>query len=273
MGEMTFGGFAWPQGKYGAVTTSWDDGTIYDRRLVQILNQHGIKATWNLNSGKLGLTADETGWKSYVSASEVKDLYTGHEVACHTTNHPVLYRLPEDAVFSEVIEDRRNLERLVAYPVRGLALPFGGPYNARMMAVLQAAGFLYVRVIKEQMTFELPDNFLEWSVTCHHNADVLKLWRRFRSRGPNKLFHLWGHSYEFEEDGNWERIETFAKLVVADDDVWHATNMEVYEYVSAWRSLRCSLEMTSVKNCSAVKLWFRVGSELWSIGPGEVAVL
>ena len=30
---------------------SFDDGTIYDKRFVQLLNKYGIKATFNLNSG------------------------------------------------------------------------------------------------------------------------------------------------------------------------------------------------------------------------------
>ena len=30
---------------------SFDDGTVYDHRFVNLLNQYGIKGTFNLNSG------------------------------------------------------------------------------------------------------------------------------------------------------------------------------------------------------------------------------
>ena len=30
---------------------SFDDGTVYDGRLVELLNRYGLKGTFNLNSG------------------------------------------------------------------------------------------------------------------------------------------------------------------------------------------------------------------------------
>ena len=40
-------------GKYKAITFSFDDGNQDDVRLVGILNKYGLKGTFNLNSGKL----------------------------------------------------------------------------------------------------------------------------------------------------------------------------------------------------------------------------
>ena len=40
-----------PSGKAKALTLSYDDGVEQDIRLIQILNQHGLKATFNLNTG------------------------------------------------------------------------------------------------------------------------------------------------------------------------------------------------------------------------------
>lgn len=38
-------------GKKKAVTFSYDDGIVYDKHLVEILNKYGLKCTFNLNSG------------------------------------------------------------------------------------------------------------------------------------------------------------------------------------------------------------------------------
>lgn len=43
----------YPGGKFKALTMSYDDGQIHDRRLVEIFNRHGIKGTFHLNSGLL----------------------------------------------------------------------------------------------------------------------------------------------------------------------------------------------------------------------------
>ena len=42
-----------PQGRNKAVTLSYDDGRIEDRKFVSILNQNGLKGTFHLNFGYL----------------------------------------------------------------------------------------------------------------------------------------------------------------------------------------------------------------------------
>ena len=41
-------------GKMKAITFSYDDGVTQDKRLIEIFNKYGLKATFNLNSGLLG---------------------------------------------------------------------------------------------------------------------------------------------------------------------------------------------------------------------------
>ncbi|MFR6641754.1 MAG: polysaccharide deacetylase family protein [Christensenellales bacterium] len=73
-----------PNFKAKAVTFSYDDGSTNDRRLVKIFNDHGLKATFNLNSGRIR-TGDE--WS--VCEDELLDLYRGHEIAVHGVEHLV----------------------------------------------------------------------------------------------------------------------------------------------------------------------------------------
>ena len=264
--------FAWPGGKAGALTTSWDDGTIHDRRLIDILNRHGLKGTWNLNSGRLAPKGSKP-TNSCVGTDEVRTLYAGHEVACHSVTHPCLNQLPDDAVAAEILEDRRALESLAGYPVRGMSLPYG-VYDARVLGILRHCGILYVRPVIHRPNFSLPADFTEWAATCHHKDDLTSLWGKFRAcNQSDKLFYLWGHSYEFDNDKNWEHIESFAALAGGTSDIWFATNMQVYDYVTAWRRLQCSLEVTSIRNPSAERVWFRVGGDLRSMGPGETGTI
>jgi len=263
--------FAWPEGKSGVLTTSWDDGTIHDRRLVEIFNKNGLKGTFNLNSGNLG------GSERFLTSAEIKSLFAGHEVAVHTVSHPWLERQPEDTMLSEVVLDRRNLEALVGYPVRGMALPMGS-YDQRVLAILKAAGIVYVRpVANMEAKFCLPGDFMVWNPTTHHNGDLKTLWDEFLNvvswRYPHKLFYLWGHSYEFDRDKNWEHIEEFAEIAGKTPDIWHATNIQVYDYVTAWRNLRCSVDVTYIQNTTATTVWFRKDDKLFNIKPGEIIAL
>ena len=262
--------FSWPEGKEGAFTSSWDDGTIFDYQLVKLYNERGLKATWNLNSG---LFRERSGKERYILAAEVAELYNGHEVACHSFNHPFLEAIPNEQITSELLEDRKNLERLVSYPVRGLALPYG-TYDKRVLHCCKACGIQYVRLTTPNDSFRLPDSFLEWRPTCRQKEQLVQKWEMFKkSRVPEKLFYVWGHSIEFDRDRNWDQIAEFLDIVQADSTIWCATNLEVYEYVSAWRNLACSVDGNLLRNVTSTQLWVRVVGEPVVIRPGEIVSL
>ena len=95
-----------PGGKHKALTLSYDDGKLADRRLVDIFNRHGIKGTFHINSG---IFNDP----QRVQPEEMPALYQGHEVACHTVTHPTIERCPLPEVAVEVLDDRKALEKTV----------------------------------------------------------------------------------------------------------------------------------------------------------------
>ena len=81
----------YPGGKHKALTMSYDDGRIFDRRLIDIFNRYGIKGTFHLNSGLFQRVDNGTG---RIQPEEVAEVYKGHEVACHTVSHPTIGRSP-----------------------------------------------------------------------------------------------------------------------------------------------------------------------------------
>ena len=88
-------------------TMSFDDGTIQDRRFVKILNNYGLKCTFNLNSGLFGKKHDivHEGIKvchDEIDPCEVHELYAGHEIAAHTVTHPNLLNCSPEEVIHQV---------------------------------------------------------------------------------------------------------------------------------------------------------------------------
>ena len=78
--------------------------------------------------------------------------------------------------------------------------------------------------------------------TAHHNDEkLMDLAKAFcgEQRFPHPaLFYLWGHSYEFDQFDNWHVIEEFADYVAQfDQTVWFATNIEIHDYIQAYRQL------------------------------------
>jgi hypothetical protein len=79
-------------------------------------------------------------------------------------------------------------------------------------------------------SFDLPENLLIYQPTCHHSdAALMELTEKFIALTPDKpqVFYLWGHSYEFDVDNNWQLIEDFCRLIAGRANVFYGTNAQV----------------------------------------------
>ena len=94
-----------PGGKEKAVTFSYDDNTVHDRWLVEMLNRYSLKGTFNLNSGRMDV-------EGYIGSGEVAELYQGHEVACHGVRHLFPNQISDGELVREYWDDRLALEKL-----------------------------------------------------------------------------------------------------------------------------------------------------------------
>lgn len=258
-----------PGGRFKALTLSYDDGKITDRRLVEIFNENGLRATFHLNSELLGEVENHR--FPYISSEEVEKLYEGHEVACHTCTHPTLTRIPEISILQEVVEDRKNLEQLTAYPVVGMSYP-NGCYDERIKSAMRQCGICYSRTTKDTGRFDLPEDFLEWNPTCRHREHLLELAEKFMETEYDQrlmLFYVWGHSYEFELEQNWDLMETFAERVGGCDEIWYATNIEIYDYMMAVSQLRYFGDESGVYNPTGQDVWIKVEDTVYEIPAGK----
>lgn len=268
---------SFPQGRYKAVTLSYDDGRVEDRNLVEILNRYGLKGTFHLNFGYLNGKdkEEESYYGKRISAEEIQNLYYGHEVACHSVFHPTMTRCPLSFLIEQIMEDRKGLESITGYPVCGFSYP-NGAYNSEIKQFLKSMGIEYARIVGNTEQFDMPQDFMEWKATCHHNHRLLELTDRFLERDRDQhlnLMYVWGHSYEFTRDENWHLIEEFAKRVGGREEIWYATNMEIYRYMQAFQRLVFTAGSEKVYNPSVIPVWLNVDGKIVEAIPGELTVL
>lgn len=252
-------------GKRKALTMSYDDGRAEDERLVEIFNRYGIKGTFHLNSGSFGKPG-------YIGAEKASELYAGHEISVHGKTHPFLDKIPADAAVEEIYEDKKSLEKCAGYPVRGMSYPYGA-YTERLLPVLRSLGMEYSRTVNATNNFELPEDFLKWHPTAHHNGGLDELWERFSGLKPQKkpaLLYIWGHSFEFPKHDNWRVIEEFCKKAQGREDIWYASNIEIVDYINALKMLRVSADHTMIQNLAATDVWITADGEPVRIGGGSI---
>jgi peptidoglycan/xylan/chitin deacetylase (PgdA/CDA1 family) len=249
-----------PGFKMKALTLSYDDGVRDDKRLIEIMRKNGIKGTFNINSVNL------SGSERCHSADEIKEFFGDDtEIAIHGFFHHSLAKTSHALAMRDVVCDRANIEKTFDRIVRGMAYA-NGSYNDWVIEMLRDAGIAYSRTVDSTGSFDLPDEWLAWHPTCHHNDPKLsELVEEFIKpiesqrfwRSKIKLFYLWGHSYEFPRDNNWEIIEDFCETMGKQKDIWFATNMEIYNYVEAFKRLIFASDLSYVENPSAIDIYIR----------------
>lgn len=216
-----------------AVTFSYDDGVLQDERLVAIFNRYGLKATFNVNSGlgrhtppffPGGVRVD------HFDLEELKTIYAGHEIAVHSKTHPDLVQLSDEDVVLQLEEDRRAIETIFRNKVAGMAYPFG-TFDDRIVGILQRLGFGYARTVIASHAFAPQTDLLRFRPTAHHNDPaIFDLIQAFLAPGEDpRILYIWGHSYDFDVNRNWDRIETIAKALSGRADVFYGTNAEVFQ--------------------------------------------
>ncbi len=268
----------YPGWRKKAFTMSYDDGVEQDIRLIEIMQRHGVKGTFNINGRDL-LTEEYTypagtihrrmgrrlAYETYASS--------GMEVALHAFTHPFLDRIPQEMAVYEIVKDREVLESVFGRVIRGMAYPMG-TFSDMTVKVLDTCKVAYARTTVSTGSFALPTDWLRMPATCHHNdpraLDLAhKLVEENDPWGYPWLYYLWGHAYEFEANDNWERIEELLSIVGGHDEIWYATNMEIYRYVKAYEALEVSVEGTYIYNPTATDVYLEQGGRRILVKAGE----
>lgn len=271
--EMLF-----PEGKTKALILSYDDGRTEDRQLVQLMNKYHLIGTFYLNSNKLGT-------EGYVTKSEIKDLYKGHEVSVHTANHPNLIAISKIDVIYEILEDRKELKRLMGYPVRGMSYPFGNT-NDNVIDAINGLGIEYARTVGDSYNYEIPKDFLRWGSMIHQFAKAYwepnqpekdaqemthfyKVIEDFLQTKELAVLDIWGHSWEMEKDQNkWGETEKFFKLLANTKAVHYTTQIDLVDCINAFRNLKIAVNKNSVTNTSATNVYVKINNTVFKVMAG-----
>ena len=217
-----------------AITFSFDDGVTQDERLVALMRKYGLKGTFNLNTG----IQDESNCFEIkgikirrMNQEGLDELYEGHEIAVHGLRHLDLTSCNTHDLEEELLKDAENIERIYGtYPL-GMAYPYG-TYSEKVEEFLEKMGIVYARGVVSSYGFGFDGNLLEYKPTCHFEDERLfEMAEKFLGL-PNDekaLFYIWGHSYELDVNGSWERLERFFQMISDRDDIFYGTNIQCFK--------------------------------------------
>lgn len=222
------------------VTTSWDDGSKSDLKLAELLDKYGIKGTFYIP-------------KTYLDNSLEKDdlraLDKMHEVGAHTLSHVDLTKASLLQAKEETEGIKAYLEDILGKKVYMFCYPYG-KYNENIKKMVRASGFIAARTCTHG-SFNLIKDPYEWQISLYASNGsplmTLKIWKKsgisIRSlidweirakllfdlalkRGG--VYHIWGHSSEFEEKNEWSKLERVFSYISRREGVQYMTNGEIF---------------------------------------------
>jgi peptidoglycan/xylan/chitin deacetylase (PgdA/CDA1 family) len=218
------------------LTTSWDDGHPLDLRVAELLMKYSLPGTFYVPLRNSRPT---------MSPGQIRELAASFEIGAHTLNHVSLTALSENEARREIEDSKRQLEDLLGKPCSVFCFP-GGRYRDVHLRMVRDAGFSGARTV-ELLSLQRPRivsgiSLIPTTIQAHpHRAGAYfrnalkrfgfgtlrtllrgrhaKNWPEFarvllqRAETGGGVFHLWGHSWEIEEMGQWHALsQTLARL-------------------------------------------------------------
>ena len=216
------------------IVFSFDDGTIYDFRLIEILRRHNLTATFNLNSELKDYVWYNEGIAiKRFDLNQDKSLYDGFEVASHSKKHMYLTDLDEETLIDEVEGDANNLSNIFGYQVTSFAVPFDSVSEKIIQTIKKKTSIKAIRVPNYKEDFSLPTDSFHIGVNVYscEIKSLDSLFTRFESflssDEPISLLVIAGHSYDFEIFKRWEYFEKFCYAVSCESKVEVITMREL----------------------------------------------
>ena len=234
----------------GLVTFSVDDGHPSDLRTADLLQKHGLKATFYVPA--------KNAERPVMRDSQIRDLSRNFEVGGHTLNHVRLTGLSRKRAWSELYDGKRWLEDLVGKSVGPFCYP-GGKFDHNVIAMVEEAGFVGARTCMLNLT-NFPENPFLWGVSthaCFYRA-VIQLRHALLERNlsgawnfvsvyrgttdwlqhflvslkqvseQGGIAHLFLHSWEIDQWQQWARLEIALETVKNLPKLQCVTNGELF---------------------------------------------
>jgi peptidoglycan/xylan/chitin deacetylase (PgdA/CDA1 family) len=122
------------------VSLEFDDTWADQHAIRSLLSEHGLRATFFVNSGFIGQS-------NRMSLSQVRDLASdGNEIGGHTITHADLVTLTPDQLRHQVCDDRAAL-LAAGFSVESFAYPYGH-FNDQTKAIVRECGYNSARTVK-----------------------------------------------------------------------------------------------------------------------------
>lgn len=216
-------------------TSSWDDGSVYDIKLSELLLKYDQKATFFIPLANIEK-------RNIINTNQIFDLSKNFEIGAHTINHKYLTSISNEESEYEIKQSKIELETIICRPVFGFCFP-GGKYRPIHIQFVNQVGFKYARTVN-MFQFKYYPIIMNTTLQAYNHSkfmyfihlikrgyfpelfqyaipiltnnrwdklmfDILDNHTKYDSAQKIAIIHLWGHSWEIQENNMWQQLEHF----------------------------------------------------------------
>ena len=88
------------------------------------------------------------------------------------------------------------------------------------------------------------------------------------------VLDIWGHSWEMGTDQNkWNEAEKFFKLLANNKSIYYAKQIDLVDYINAYRNLKFSINKNCVTNTSKFDVYIKINNVLFNVLAGATMEL
>ena len=210
---------------------SWDDGALEDRKLFELHEKYSIP-------GMFFVPTENREGREVLTPNIIREAESPYiQFGGHTAHHTYLTCIPLENVEEEVVSNQKYLEDVLGHTVTDFCLP-GGKYNDDILQIV----YRHYKTIRtaDTMNFRYEGGALKpsihfyprgiksllgnaarnesWAqllyVIFHSRDEYFQLLQGLLERERKKessIVMIWGHSWELEKYGLWEKLEIFMK--------------------------------------------------------------
>ena len=195
------------------IITSWDDYSPHNLRLAELLKKYKLPAIFFIDCG-----SDE-------AQDQIRNLADqGFEIGAHTYGHPMdLKILNDEQLELQIVDCRKFLQKIARQSINWFCYP-RGRYDDRVKGFVERAGFKKARTTAVEIPWALDRLALPTSIHCYNRKEYkgkdwlryAKYWIKFLDgnfKAPANEVHIWGHAWEIDKYGDWEKLEKLFKWI------------------------------------------------------------
>jgi peptidoglycan/xylan/chitin deacetylase (PgdA/CDA1 family) len=249
------------------VTISVDDGHPSDLRTADLLSKYGLSASFYVPA--------RNPEQPVLSPPELRQLSQQFELGGHTMSHLPLSSLSTERMWREIAEGKDWLENCSGKPVRSFCYPMG-KFGKRTQALVKKAGFLGARTCQLNRHDFSADPFA-WGVStqAHNHSRTVQVRHALLERNYRGVWnfvltykattdwaihfkyaldhvqvhggvaHLYLHSWEIDERGDWQKLESVFRAIPQVPELKRVTNGELF---AMWPARQFAVEPAALIN-------------------------